>query len=275
MLPANTSCSGVAAGGVIIDGGVSIGNRLSSTDRAITVHKGAISICNGDNASSGVTGSVFTAGGVGISKDLYVGTESILVGEVTVNTGIVPDADEGAYLGSTAKPFSEAHIGEVRIGPGTNDGEIDTATGNLRLDSAGGTVEVDDNLTVTGTNLTTLGAASNPIATVVAKVNGSMEVTGDITAFASSDLTLKQNVNPIMDALQKVNLISGNTFDWNNTSPREGSETGVIAQEIEALGLPGVVKLREDNTYGVRYERLVPLLIEAIKELSNKVDALS
>ena len=78
-----------------------------------------------------------------------------------------------------------------------------------------------------------------------------------------------------MDALQKVNLISGNTFDWNNTSPREGSETGVIAQEIEALGLPGVVKLREDNTYGVRYERLVPLLIEAIKELSTKVDALS
>tara|TARA_E500000331_G_scaffold74192_2_gene69232 strand:- start:2096 stop:7852 length:5757 start_codon:yes stop_codon:yes gene_type:complete len=269
------ACSLSPAGGVIIEGGISIGNKLSSAQRAINVLGGNVYVCNENDSTSATTGSIFTRGGIGIAKKLYVGTESVLVGEVTVNTGIIPDADEGAYLGSTAKPFAEAHIGEVRIGPGTNDGEIDTATGNLRLDSAGGTVEVDDNLTVTGTNLTTLGAIGNPISTVVAKVNGSMEVTGDITAFASSDLTLKENVNPIIDALQKVNLISGNTYDWNNTSPREGSETGVIAQEIKQLGLPGVVKLREDNTYGVRYERLVPLLIEAIKELSSKVDALS
>ena len=269
------ACTLSPAGGVIIEGGISIGNKLSSAQRAINVLGGNVHICNENDSTSADTGSFFTKGGVGIAKRLYAGGQSVLVGEVTVNTGIIPDADEGAYLGSTSKPFAEAHIGEVRIGPGTDDGEIDTATGNLRLDSAGGTVEVDDNLTVTGTNLTTLGAASNPIATVVAKVNGSMEVTGDITAFSASDLTLKENVNPIIDALQKVNLISGNTFDWNNTSPREGSETGVIAQEIEALGLPGVVKLREDNTYGVRYERLVPLLIEAIKELSTKVDDLS
>ena len=44
--------------------------------------------------------------------------------------------------------------------------------------------------------------------------------------------------------------------------------------EIEALGLPGLTTTRENGTKAVRYDRLVPLLIEAIKELSNKVKSL-
>ena len=54
-----------------------------------------------------------------------------------------------------------------------------------------------------------------------------------------------------------------------------GDDTGVIAQEIEALGLPGITTTRDDGTKAVRYEKLVPVLIQAIKELSAKVDALS
>ena len=49
----------------------------------------------------------------------------------------------------------------------------------------------------------------------------------------------------------------------------------MIAQEIEALGLPGITTTREDGVKAVRYEKLVPVLIQAIKELSAKVDALS
>jgi len=48
----------------------------------------------------------------------------------------------------------------------------------------------------------------------------------------------------------------------------------VIAQEVEALGLPGIVTTRDNGYKAVRYEKLVPLLIEAIKELSDKVEAL-
>ena len=98
---------------------------------------------------------------------------------------------------------------------------------------------------------------------------------GDITAFASSDKRLKDNITPIPDALNKVLSISGNTFNWNEGSPYEGkSDTGVIAQEIETLDLPGVTTIRDDGTHAVKYERLVHLLIEAIKELSAKVDNL-
>ena len=103
---------------------------------------------------------------------------------------------------------------------------------------------------------------------------GALNVGGDITAFATSDERLKDNIEPIPNALLKIKKISGNTFDWKEESSRSGSECGVIAQEIESLGLPGLVTTRDDGHKAVRYEKLVPLLIEAIKELTERVQEL-
>ena len=50
----------------------------------------------------------------------------------------------------SALPWSEAHIGEIRIANDSGNGKIDTASGNLTLDSAGGTVNITDNLDVDG-----------------------------------------------------------------------------------------------------------------------------
>ena len=105
-------------------------------------------------------------------------------------------------------------------------------------------------------------------------VTGVLNCTGDIVAFVSSDSRLKDNIKPIDNALDKIMGISGNTYDWNSASTNKGSDTGVIAQEVEALGLPGVVTTRDNGYKAVRYERLVPLLIEAIKELNAKVEDL-
>ena len=73
--------------------------------------------------------------------------------------------------------------------------------------------------------------------------------------------------------------LTGNTFTWKDSVTWKDSDKrddiGVIAQEVEALGLPGITTTRDDGTKAVRYERLVPVLIQAIKELSAKVDALS
>ena len=49
----------------------------------------------------------------------------------------------------------------------------------------------------------------------------------------------------------------------------------MIAQEVEALGLPGITTTRDNGVKAVNYEKLIPILIQAIKELSAKVDALS
>ena len=106
-------------------------------------------------------------------------------------------------------------------------------------------------------------------------ISGALNVGGDITAFSSSDVTLKENITPIQNAVDKVLSISGNTFRWNEKSVYNGEEgTGIIAQEIEALELPGVTETRQDGTKAVRYDRLVPLLIEAIKELDGKIKSL-
>lgn len=96
---------------------------------------------------------------------------------------------------------------------------------------------------------------------------------GDVTAFATSDISLKTNIEPINNALDKVSKLRGILFDWNDAAEEKygkvGREAGVIAQEVEAV-LPEVVTTREDGTKAVRYEKLVPLLIEAIKELDIK-----
>ena len=75
-----------------------------------------------------------------------------------------------------------------------------------------------------------------------------LELQGDIVAFVSSDERLKDNVTPLDDPLAKVLSLGGYTFDWNQNSNKEGTETGLIAQEIENLGLPGLVTTR-DNGY--------------------------
>jgi len=105
--------------------------------------------------------------------------------------------------------------------------------------------------------------------------DGNLNVTGDIVAFfVPSDKNLKDNISPIKKALDKVKSISGNTFDWKEESDNEGLDTGVIAQEIESLGLPGIVRTKDDGYKSVQYHKIIPLLIEAIKELSAKVDTL-
>ena len=70
--------------------------------------------------------------------------------------------------------------------------------------------------------------------------------------------------------------MSGVTFNWNALAEGKdlnSREPGVIAQEIQAV-LPEAVALRDNGYLGVRYEKLVPLLIEAIKELNEKINKL-
>ena len=173
----------------------------------------------------------------------------------------------GGGTGDIASITYEVVSGEntkLKIGL-QNDADdfIELATAN------GASVKITAN--TASTNITT-GAM---IVTGGVGISGALNVGGDITAFASSDVTLKENITPISNAVDKVRSISGNTFTWNKKSVYNGEEgTGIIAQEIEALGLPGVTETRQDGTKAVRYDRLVPLLIEAIKELDTKVKSL-
>jgi hypothetical protein len=107
-------------------------------------------------------------------------------------------------------------------------------------------------------------------------INGALTVTGDITAFSSSDEKLKTHVLPIANALEKTTKLSGVTFNWNAFADGKDltiREAGVIAQQVQEV-LPEAVVLRDNGYLAVRYEKIIPLLIEAIKELESKVKEL-
>ena len=181
----------------------------------------------------------------------------------------------------------------------TSGTTINTATGDLILDSSNNKVhitanaEVDGSLTVdsstnssskdTGALILTaggLGVEGNIYNGGNIVASGNINAGGDVVAFSSSDINLKKDISPIQNALDMINSISGNTFTWNvgmtDLAPYENGtkDTGILAQEVEALGLPGVTKTRGDGVKAVRYDRLIPVLIEAVKELTAKVKSL-
>jgi len=108
-------------------------------------------------------------------------------------------------------------------------------------------------------------------------VAGEIVASADIVAFSASDIRLKENIVPIENALSKIESISGNTYDWKEgyeeIHSHKGNDVGVIAQEIEEI-LPQIVTNRDNGYKAVQYEKIIPLLIEAIKELSVKIKGL-
>ena len=114
------------------------------------------------------------------------------------------------------------------------------------------------------------------VGTSPSVVLGEIRAAGDITAFYSSDERLKTNITPIDNALNKLEQIKGYTFDWvpkEGVHSHEGNDIGVIAQEVEKI-IPNVVTTRDTGYKAVQYEKLVPLLIQAINELQLKVKQL-
>ena len=109
--------------------------------------------------------------------------------------------------------------------------------------------------------------------------SGNLSITNDITAFAS-DIRLKTNIEPIKNALDKVLSLNGFTYNFNEIGQSLGFDglvryVGVSAQEVQAV-LPEAVKPApaDSNYITVQYEKLVPLLIEAIKELKAEINEL-
>ena len=118
----------------------------------------------------------------------------------------------------------------------------------------------------------TLDMSDGGNAQFLKNISGSqIEASGDVIAFSSSDRELKDNITYIHRPIDKINQIGGYKFTWNNNQDTYlGKDVGVIAQEIEAV-LPEVVTTRATGYKAVKYEKIVPLLIEGIKELDKKI----
>jgi hypothetical protein len=105
---------------------------------------------------------------------------------------------------------------------------------------------------------------------------GRFEASNDIVAYSTSDKRWKNNIVKIDSPLEKISQISGVEFDWIEDEPlhgNKGHDVGVIAQEIE-LVIPEAVQTRESGMKAVQYDKIIPLLIESIKEQQKQIDEL-
>jgi len=116
------------------------------------------------------------------------------------------------------------------------------------------------------------------VNTAASGTAGQIRATGDIVAHYSDD-RLKTKLGNIEDALAKVRTLSGFYYEASETAQALGyevkREVGVSAQQVQAVQPEVVAPAPIDDKYlTVKYERLVPLLIEAIKELDGELQSI-
>lgn len=121
------------------------------------------------------------------------------------------------------------------------------------------------------------------IATGYAVPTSRLQVNGEIEATAikgPSDVRYKKNIKPLEGSLDKITKLKGYNYEWKkNEFPeknfKSGTDIGLIAQEVEKV-YPEVVYTANDNmqSKSIDYSKLVPALIESIKELKAEIETL-
>ena len=201
----------------------------------------------------------------GTDQELYTGAD-VTFNDINASGDVVISGDF-TVLGSA----TEISTSELSI----EDKLITVASGSANSSAAnGGGIEIDRgsdaNASITWNHSGTRFDINNGI-----HVTGTIQATDDIIAYASSDERLKDDIQPIKNPIEKINSISGNSFVWNEDKQDiyKGKDYGVIAQEIEKI-LPELVTTKENGYKAVKYDKLVSLLIEGIKDLSKEVQEL-
>jgi hypothetical protein len=264
----------IITGNIGVSGNITAGSGFYSisafngsyTDGIVTDYitgRGRISVGPNDDLA-------FYTGGPATTTTVYISSNS--------NVGI-----------GTSTPTAKLHVkgGDILVQRASgNDGAISfgtTGTGiygngstsyialstnnteRVRIDSAG-RVGIGTSAPTTGFTLDVAGDT---------RINGNLKATGDITAYYTSDKRLKDNIKPISSALEKIDSLNGVEYDWNTElqTVHSGHDVGVIAQEVEQV-LPEAVVTRDNGYKAVNYDKVIPLLLQAIKELKAEVEAL-
>jgi len=253
-------------------------------------------------------GKIVVADGSGAPVHLDIGSSTAITILGTIGTGVWQGTEVGLGYGGT-ELVGETD-GKIVVADGSGAPvhlDIGSSTAITILGTVatgtweGTTVAVDQG----GTGVTTMTALKNALdgetwsfanavnidatTSSINKTTGALIVDGgvgvaenihaggDVVAYASSDERLKDNLQVIQDPLDKVGQISGYEFDWNEKSPEwaqeRGHDIGVVAQEIQKVH-PEIVIERTNGYLGVDYKRIIPLLIESIKELKQEVEDL-
>ena len=192
-----------------------------------------------------------------------------------------------AISASTATNLAGGTAGQVpyQVAPGQTSFYGPGTAGNVLVSNGTSAPSYNNTLTLSSTLASTSTVGSNALYVAggvgigqTLYVIGDTYVAGEITAYYSDD-RLKTRLEDIPDALNKVKSLSGFYYTPNETALKFGykdkRQVGVSAQTTQKI-LPEIVTTAAVNAdyLTVQYEKFIPLLIEAIKELSAEVDEL-
>ena len=233
---------------------------------------GAIAGTFTGNITGDVTGNADTATALGTTRAFS------LTGDVTAS-GVNFDGT-GAVELTTVIGANTVGVTEINVTDGTVGQFLKTdGSGNLAF----ATVATPTLASLSLDTTDDVQFDSFGVGTAASGVSGEIRATDDVTAFYSSDESLKENIKNIENPLEKISQINGVTFDWTEDYIKQHggedeyfvrkNDVGVIAQEVEKV-LPQVVATRKDGIKAVKYDRIVALLIEAVKELKKEIDEL-
>ena len=232
----------------------------------------------GTQGQQGITGSQGTLGQQGITGAGTQGTQGQqgIVGSQGTqgNQGITGAGVQGAQgtvgasgsstlLNATANTTSNPLYPVMVTATGSNQTPYATTTsGYFQFNASTG-----------GLQISQLGVGTTPSGTA-----GEILATNNITAYYS-DERLKTRIGKIEDPIEKVKALSGFYFVPNDTAVSLGYDKkvdlGVSAQEVAALFPEIIAPAPIDSQYmTVRYEKLIPLLIEAIKDQQKQIEDL-
>jgi hypothetical protein len=198
-------------------------------------------------------------------------------------------------IGTTAPSYKLDVVGAIRLQPSSAptgaNGVIyyDSSTNKFRCYQNGAWVDCiasgglggsgTTNYVAKFTGSTTLGnsqifdnGTSVGIGTTNPSTSYKLDVNGGVRATAfyyTSDLALKTNIKPLENSLAKILQLQGVSFNWKDSGE---PSIGLIAQEVEKI-FPELVSGNEGSKT-VDYGKLVPVLIEAIKEQQNEIEKL-
>lgn len=218
----------------------------------------------------------FTSGGA-----VYATSTSALT------TGTLPISSGGT--GITTTPSS----GTLLIGTSGGGYSSATLTGTanrITVTNGSGSITISTPQDIASSSNVQFGSLG--IGTAASGTSGEIRATGDVTS-NFSDERLKENVKVITNALEKVDSLKGVTYNANSLAESFGFKkdpsVGVLAQDVQKV-LPEAIRFapfdrihiqegveisRSGEDYlTVQYEKLVPLLIEAIKDLHQQVKEL-
>jgi hypothetical protein len=223
------------------------------------------------------------------SSDVKVYNDLNVVSNIEINGQTVIDASRngvferlradggGLIMGDEAYSASNAYVGmKTSLMTGSSDYMIISGTSDPDT-----YISAKDGAAVNirgGGNLSS-NQISVPDGTTITATTSDFRVTGNVTAYAS-DKRLKTNIQTIKNPIEKIKKIRGVEFDWleniENFNPKFEHETGVIAQEIEAVIPDAVSPAPFNEEYKtVDKEKIVALLIEGMKEQQELIEKLT